>query len=129
MKQNNALTVLHAGFLTTVQDLGRPGLQRFGVSSGGALDTHALRVANLLLENDEKAAGLEITLGGLRLSFDGPRLAAWCGGEFDVKIAETVLSPGRVGLVQAGQELSSIIRSSDVVPGSLSLVESTSRQY
>ena len=105
MNKDNALTVLHAGFLTTVQDLGRPGAQRFGVSPGGALDGHALRVANLLLENEETAAGLEITLGGLRLQFSGPRLVAWCGGDFDVKIGKAPLSPGRVGLVQAGEEL------------------------
>lgn len=106
MKTQSTLTVRQAGFLTTVQDLGRPGLQRFGISPGGALDTHALRVANRLLANEETAAGLEITLGGLRVSFDEPRLVAWCGGDFDVRIGEVALSPGRVGLVQAGDELS-----------------------
>jgi antagonist of KipI len=106
LKKHEALTVLRAGFLTTVQDLGRSGLLRFGISSGGALDRHALRIANPLLGNEETAAGMEITLGGLCLSFDGPRLVAWCGGAFDVKIGGAVLPPGRVGLVQAGQELS-----------------------
>jgi antagonist of KipI len=105
VKKRSTLTVRQAGFLTTVQDLGRPGLQRFGISPGGALDAHALRVANLLLANEETAAGLEITLGGLRVAFDEPRLVAWCGGDFDVRIGEAALSPGRVGLVQAGEEL------------------------
>jgi antagonist of KipI len=63
-------------------------------------------VANLLVENDKAAAGLEITLGGLRVRFDGPRLVAWCGGVFDVTIASAPFSSGRVGLVQAGEELS-----------------------
>lgn len=105
MNKDNALIVVQAGFLTTVQDLGRRGLQRFGISSGGALDTHALRVANLLVENEATAAGLEITLGGLRVRFDGPRLVAWCGGAFDVTIGSAPFSAGRVGLVQAGEEL------------------------
>ena len=99
------LTVRHAGFLTSVQDLGRTGFRRFGVSVGGALDLHALRIANLLVENDETAAGLEMTLGGFRASFDDRRLLAWCGGGFDVRIGGTALPAGRAGLIQPGEEL------------------------
>ncbi len=99
------LTIRHAGFLTSVQDLGRNGFRRFGVSVGGALDLHALRVANLLVENNETAAGLEITLGGFRSAFDDRRLVAWCGGGFDVRIGTTQLPPGRAGLIQPGEEL------------------------
>jgi allophanate hydrolase subunit 2 len=78
------MIITRAGFLTSVQDLGRSGYREFGVSSGGALDSFALRVANLLVGNDENAAGLEITLGGLRLRFDEEQIVAWCGGEVDV---------------------------------------------
>ena len=99
------LNVQHAGFLTSVQDLGRCGFRRFGVSVGGALDLHALRIANLLVENDEKAAGLEITLGGFRARCDDRRLVAWCGGGFDVRIGETSLPSGRAGLIEPGEEL------------------------
>ena len=69
-------TILRAGFLTSIQDLGRTGFREFGVSLGGALDSHALRVANLLVGNDESQAGLEITLGGLRIRFDDERTVA-----------------------------------------------------
>ena len=78
--------VLSPGFLTTVQDEGRTGSRNIGVSAGGALDTHALRVANLLVGNDVSAAGVEIALGGLRLRFDDDRLIAWCGGRFEVRL-------------------------------------------
>ncbi len=76
------MIITRAGFLTSVQDLGRTGYRQFGVSSGGALDSFALRVANLLVGNDENAAGLEITLGGLRLRFDEgrSRCAPWIDG-------------------------------------------------
>ena len=47
------LIVTRAGFLTSVQDLGRTGFRQFGVSTSGALDSFALRVANLLVGNDE----------------------------------------------------------------------------
>src|SRR6059058_6422049 len=98
-------TVTRAGFLTSVQDLGRIGSREFGVSLGGALDPFALRVANLLVGNDEGAAGLEITLGGLQLRFNDERIVAWCGGEFTVQIGSRPLPAGHVAHLQAGDEL------------------------
>lgn len=98
-------TVQRAGFLTSVQDPGRTGFRQFGVSTSGALDSCALRVANLLVGNDEGAAGLEITLGGLQLQFEDERVVAWCGGEFDVRLGSQALPAGHVAHVQAGDEL------------------------
>ena len=97
--------VTRAGFLTSVQDLGRTGFRQFGVSTSGALDSFGLRVANLLVGNDEGAAGLEITLGGLQLRFEDERIVAWCGGEFDVQIGSRALPAGHVAHLQAGDEL------------------------
>jgi antagonist of KipI len=99
-------TAIRAGFLTSVQDLGRTGLRDFGVSPGGALDFHALRVANLLVGNDESAAGLEITFGGLRLRFGDKRIIAWCGGDFAAHMGSTALPAGHPGLVRGGEEFS-----------------------
>jgi antagonist of KipI len=98
-------TVVRAGFLTSVQDLGRTGFRRFGVSTSGALDSFALRVANLLVGNDEAAAGLEVTFGGLQLYFQEERIVAWCGGEFDVRVGPTAVPAGHAALVRAGDEL------------------------
>jgi antagonist of KipI len=100
-----ALNIIRAVFLTSVQDLGRTGLRQFGVSTSGALDSFALRVANLLVGNDEGAAGLEITLGGLQLRFEDERIVAWCGGEFDVQIGSRALPAGHVAHLQAGDDL------------------------
>ena len=97
--------VARSGFLTSVQDVGRTGFREFGVSAGGALDPFALRVANLLVGNDEAAAGLEITFGGLQLHFQEERIVAWCGGEFDVRVGSTALPVGHAALVRAGDEL------------------------
>jgi antagonist of KipI len=98
-------TVFRAGFLTSVQDLGRTGCRQFGVSLGGALDVFALRVANLLVGNDELAAGLEITFGGLQLQFADERIVAWCGGDFDVQIESRSLPAGHATRLQACEEL------------------------
>jgi len=100
-----AATAVRAGFLTSVQDLGRTGLREFGVSSGGALDLLALRVANLLVGNDEAAAGLEITFGGLQLHFEDERIVAWCGGEFDARVGSKLLPAGHAARVHAGEEV------------------------
>jgi antagonist of KipI len=99
------MIVTRAGFLTSVQDLGRTGSREFGVSTSGALDSFALRVANLLVGNDEGAAGLEITLGGLQLRLNDERIVAWCGGEFEVEIGSRSLPVGHVARSQAGDEL------------------------
>jgi antagonist of KipI len=100
-----SLAVLSGGFMTTVQDLGRTGFRQFGVAAGGALDPHALRVANLLVGNAESAAGLEATFGGLRLSVADERIAAWCGGDFDARIASRLIPAGHPFLIAHGEEL------------------------
>jgi antagonist of KipI len=99
-------TAIRAGFLTSVQDLGRAGVREFGVSLGGALDPHALRVANLLAGNDESAAGFETSFGGLRIRFADKRIVVWCGGEFKARIGSTPFYAGHPALVRAGEELS-----------------------
>ncbi len=62
-----ALEVLQPGPFTTVQDLGRYGYQKYGVSISGAMDKFALRVANLLVGNEEGDAAMEATVGGPKL--------------------------------------------------------------
>lgn len=99
------VNILSAGFLTSVQDLGRTGFRQSGVSVGGALDSFALRVANALVGNEDGAAGLEATLGKLRLRFEDQRVVAWCGGEFTVRIGDEDLPPGHAGLVAKDDEL------------------------
>jgi antagonist of KipI len=105
MTTGTNMIVQRAGFLASVQDLGRTGFRQFGVSTSGALDPFSLRIANLLVGNDEGAAGLEITLGGLQLRFEDERTVAWCGGEFDVQIGSRALPAGHVAHLQRGDEL------------------------
>ena len=100
-----SLTVISPGFFTTVQDDGRRGYRNIGVSSGGALDAHALRVANMVVGNEVSAAGLEIALGGLRVRFEDDRVIAWCGGKFDARIGDAPVTAGRPVCVRAGDEL------------------------
>ncbi len=61
------LRVEVAGPRALLQDLGRPGQSGLGVGRSGAADRGALRLANRLVANDEAAAGIEVTMGGLRV--------------------------------------------------------------
>ena len=99
------LFVRSAGFLTSVQDLGRTGYRQSGIAIGGALDSHALRVANVLVSNEDGRAGLEATLGKLRLRFEDQRVVAWCGGAFTVRIGTEDIPPGHAALVAKDEEL------------------------
>ena len=61
------LEVVQSGMLSTIQDRGRYGYQRFGMPTAGAVDAFALRAANALLGNEVGAAGIEATVLGPRL--------------------------------------------------------------
>jgi len=85
------VSIISAGFQTTVQDCGRIGLRKFGVTPGGALDPISLRLANLLVGNLECTAGLECVSGRLRLRFHDERILAWSGGEFEVRLGDKLV--------------------------------------
>lgn len=78
------IEIVDPGPFTSVQDLGRGGHAALGVARSGAFDRAALRAANRLVGNDDGAAALEITLGGLVLvAADAATVAltgAWCPG-------------------------------------------------
>jgi biotin-dependent carboxylase-like uncharacterized protein len=80
------LFVHSPGFLTTVQDLGRPGYAHFGVSASGAADALSLRLGNLLVGNPETAAGLEMTLVGGVFEFESDTLVAITGSNFEPRL-------------------------------------------
>lgn len=73
------LTVVEPGPLALIEDLGRPGLARFGVTGSGAADREALRLANRLVGNPEGAAGLELLLGEAGLMASNPLVVAVTG--------------------------------------------------
>ena len=89
------ITVIRGGMLTTVQDGGRLGYQSQGFSVGGALDRQALRTGNLLLGNPPETAGVEVTLFGPELRFEGFGTIALTGGAFAATLAGEPVSPYR----------------------------------
>jgi biotin-dependent carboxylase-like uncharacterized protein len=63
------IKVNNPGLLTTVQDMGRYGYQKFGMPAAGAADPFAYRVANLLVGNTGNSSVLEMTYIGPELHF------------------------------------------------------------
>jgi len=99
------IEVLKPGLLTTVQDLGRPGYQQYGIVVGGALDAMSARVANLILGNEENAAVLEMAQTGPSLFFGTEALVAWCGADFEARLGDQVLLRDRPVRVAAGETI------------------------
>jgi biotin-dependent carboxylase-like uncharacterized protein len=97
-----ALHVEESGPLTTVQDLGRPGLASLGVPESGALDPRALKLANRLVGNPEEAAGLEVTFGGLRLTARRPVVLAVTGAPVSLTVDGAPAGLGCAVAVPAG---------------------------
>lgn len=100
-----ALRLLRPGMLTTVQDLGRRGWQHLGVPVSGAMDTFALRAANLLGGNDEGAAALEMTLVGASLRALRDLRVAIAGGDFDATLDGLPVGGWRAFDMRAGAVL------------------------
>ncbi len=82
------IRVIRAGPLSLVQDRGRVGYQRLGVSVSGAADIDALDIGNLLVGNGPKAASLEVTLGGLVIEFSKPTVFALTGADTNATLDE-----------------------------------------
>ena len=67
MMSKPTLKIIQPGMLSTIQDRGRYGYQRYGMPTAGAMDAFALRAANALLGNDDSAACIEATVLGPRI--------------------------------------------------------------
>lgn len=104
----NPPTLLHLiepGLLTTVQDRGRYGYQRYGVPVSGAMDEFALRMANVLVGNDQGAAALEITVQGPTIEFLAPTWIAITGADLSATLDERTVSLWESVQVHAGSVL------------------------
>ena len=93
------------GFFSTVQDLGRDGYAHLGISPNGAADRLALRIANLLVGNEENAAALEMTFMGATLEFEERAVVALVGGGPECKLEAASMPASTVLELPAGSTL------------------------
>jgi len=99
------IEILTSGLMNSVQDLGRPGFLDQGIGRGGAMDRPALRIANLLMGNDEGAAALEITIFPFRLKFIEPAKFSVTGAGCPATLNGNPLPPWWAQAAEAGDEL------------------------
>ena len=91
-----ALRVVAPGLLSTIQDLGRVGYQRLGITVSGALDPLCLRAANLLVGNAPGMGALEIAYQGPTLGVEADSVrVAFAGGKAPIDILDGENGAGR----------------------------------
>ena len=99
------IEVLSAAALATVQDLGRTGALRWGVGSSGAMDPLALAAGNLLLGNEEDAAGIEVPVFPFQIRFTADCAFAVTGADCMARLDDAPLLPWWSQEAKAGQVL------------------------
>lgn len=101
-----ALVVLSCGPMTSLQDTGRVGSMRFGLSRSGAMDLLSLAMANALAGNEPGAAAIELMLAGATFRLDGgPTRIAVMGARMGVTIDGGKAPPATSLTVWPGQVL------------------------
>jgi KipI family sensor histidine kinase inhibitor len=99
------LRIVEPGLLATIQDHGRPGFARFGVTQAGAADPDALAIGNALLGNSLDAAALEITGGGAEFETLASGVVAVVGAPCTVHINGRAAPGGVTCALVAGDTL------------------------
>jgi antagonist of KipI len=97
------LRVVKPGLLSTIQDLGRYGSQKYGVIASGAMDVFAHKSANIMVGNAELEATLEMTVIGPVLQFDSDMLISICGANMSPAINGIPVPMWRPVLIRAGE--------------------------
>jgi 5-oxoprolinase (ATP-hydrolysing) subunit C len=99
------LRITAAGPLVSVQDQGRAGFARFGVTASGPMDRLAYHAANAALGNPPGAPAIEVSLGGLSVEIlQGSLSVAVAGGGF-IADADRRFGSWQVLTLQAGETL------------------------
>lgn len=99
------IKILKPGLLSSIQDLGRYGYQKYGVIASGVMDPLAHRLANLLVGNNELEPTMEITLRGPTMKFEEDMLISIAGADLSPTINGEAVSHWRPIFVKKGAEL------------------------
>ncbi|TWI80384.1 KipI family sensor histidine kinase inhibitor [Lacibacter cauensis] len=97
-----SIQVEQCGFLTTLQDTGRTGYLQYGVSKGGAMDSSAAQLANVLVGNDADETVLELTQSPHRFVFTADTVIAFTGGGLQPETEQQLLPLHKPLFIAAG---------------------------
>ena len=99
------ITITRAPPYLTVQDCGRRHSRASGVPPGGAIDSFAVRAANVLVGNQVDAAGLEWALGGGAIGFDRDTVFSLGGANARATLSGRAVAPFTTIHARAGEEV------------------------
>ena len=99
------ITIRKKGMMTTIQDLGRIGYQRYGMPVCGAMDRYAMELGNILVGNPRDEAVVEATVMGPTIVFGEPEIFAITGGDFGPTLNGASIESNRAHLAEAGDVL------------------------
>lgn len=100
------INVINGGIYTTVQDYGRVGYQKFGISVAGVMDEYSYAMANALVGNKKGEAVLEITYFGPMMKFDEDMVIAVTGADINPRVDNQPINMYESVLIKAGSTLS-----------------------
>jgi biotin-dependent carboxylase-like uncharacterized protein len=98
------IEIVRTGLQATIQDVGRSGYGHLGVPEAGAMDPASLQMANRLVGNDDRAAGIEFLMGGFAVRFiaqqvfcvSGAPAGLWLDGRPVAAAAWQLGRPGQI---------------------------------
>ncbi len=103
----STIKILNPGLLTTIQDKGRWGYQKFGMNVAGVMDDLATRIANMLVDNHEYEAVLETTVLGVEILFNCDEVISITGSNINPQINGKAVPMWTSIYVKSGDKLSS----------------------
>lgn len=99
------MKVIQPGVMALLQDGGRFGQHRIGLTTGGPLDREAFLWANRLCANDDNATAIEVSIGGLVLEAQTDTQIALAGADMTLKINKQAVNSWTTHAVKAGQRI------------------------
>lgn len=106
MSGTTMLRILSVGPGTTLQDGGRQGYLRYGITAAGPMDRLAHATANGAVGSAPDATAIEVSLGGIEVAAEGgPLTVAVAGGAFAVSLGGQTLAPNVALTLEPGAAL------------------------
>ncbi len=101
------MKVIQPGVLSLLQDAGRFGQHRIGLTTGGPLDREAFQWANRLCGNSVKdaATAIEVSIGGLVLDVEADTSIALAGARMPLKINQQAVDSWQTLRVKTGDRI------------------------
>jgi len=99
------IKIIQPGFLSTLQDGGRPNYQHIGMPVAGAMDLYALKLANFLVDNQPLEACIEMTLLGSSIEFQSDTFIAITGASPIIKLNKKRVAAYQTIKIKAGDQL------------------------